>query len=153
MRSLCGSSIPVLLVGCKKDLRDQGGPEAFVTTEQVRATSAGAAGQREREWNGAAEADLFGDGARRQGQRMALEIGAKAYNECSALMNEGVDDVFEKATRLSMLSRADGEVKPPRGGRGKVVDNGNGAGSSSSPSGRRKSSSGRDGGGCGCVIV
>lgn len=81
VRSLCGSSVPVVLVGCKKDLRDAGAHSGakFVTTEQ--------------------------------GQRIALEIGARAYHECSALMNEGVDEVFEKATRLSMLVR-DGEARP-----------------------------------------
>lgn len=39
VRQLCGPSIPVLLVGCKKDLRDQAGPggaPGFVSTEQVR---------------------------------------------------------------------------------------------------------------------
>lgn len=67
---------------------------------------------------------------------MALEIGAKAYNECSALMNEGVDDVFEKATRLSMLSRAEGEVKPTRS------------------AARRQSAANDDrSSGCGCVVV
>lgn len=36
---------------------------------------------------------------------MAQEIGARAYKECSALKVEGVDDVFEAATRASMLMR------------------------------------------------
>jgi Rho family protein len=43
VRELCGPNIPVLLVGCKKDLRDQamqqqiggGGGQGFVTREQV----------------------------------------------------------------------------------------------------------------------
>lgn len=40
VRELCGPSIPVLLVGCKKDLRDQnhhsnGGGMGYVTREQV----------------------------------------------------------------------------------------------------------------------
>ena len=34
-----------------------------------------------------------------------FEIGARAYKECSALKIEGVDDVFEAATRASMLMR------------------------------------------------
>jgi Rho family, other len=37
--------------------------------------------------------------------RIAQSIGARAYKECSALKIEGVDDVFEAATRLSMLMR------------------------------------------------
>ena len=36
---------------------------------------------------------------------MANIIGARAYKECSALKVEGVDDVFETATRASMLMR------------------------------------------------
>lgn len=36
---------------------------------------------------------------------MAVEIGARAYKECSALRIEGVDEVFEVATRASMLMR------------------------------------------------
>lgn len=40
VRELCGPNIPVLLVGCKKDLRDQQlqqgqSPQGFVTREQV----------------------------------------------------------------------------------------------------------------------
>jgi len=36
---------------------------------------------------------------------VAQVIGARAYKECSALKIEGVDDVFETATRASMLMR------------------------------------------------
>ncbi|KAG6920049.1 hypothetical protein DXG01_010117 [Tephrocybe rancida] len=42
---------------------------------------------------------------RDQGERVAQAIGARAYKECSALKIEGVDDVFETATRASMLMR------------------------------------------------
>ena len=34
---------------------------------------------------------------------MADTIGAKKYVECSSLTGEGVDDVFETATRASLL--------------------------------------------------
>jgi hypothetical protein len=37
--------------------------------------------------------------------RVTQLIGGRAYKECSALKIEGVDDVFEAATRLSMLMR------------------------------------------------
>jgi len=43
--------------------------------------------------------------SRAQAERVAVEIGARAYKECSALKIEGVDDVFEAATRASMLMR------------------------------------------------
>ena len=51
---------------------------------------------------------------------MAQEIGARCYKECSALRTTGVDDVFEAATRASMLVRGEGagsgrdKRKPPR---------------------------------------
>jgi Rho family protein len=36
---------------------------------------------------------------------VAHSIGARAYKECSALRNEGVDAIFENATRAAMLVR------------------------------------------------
>lgn len=39
-----------------------------------------------------------------QGQQVAEEIGAKTYLESSALTGEGVDDIFEFATRTSLLN-------------------------------------------------
>lgn len=42
---------------------------------------------------------------RRDAEDVARAIGARAYKECSALKAEGVDDVFEAATRASMLVR------------------------------------------------
>jgi len=80
VRSICGPHIPVILVGCKADLRPTApysnspdNPPRWVTREQ--------------------------------GERIAHAIGARAYKECSALKIEGVDEVFEAATRASMLMR------------------------------------------------
>jgi len=76
VRSICGSVIPILLVGCKADLRpprDDPNIGQFVS--------------------------------RAQAERVAQAIGARGYKECSALKIEGVDDVFEAATRASMLMR------------------------------------------------
>ncbi|KAG5350488.1 hypothetical protein C0989_010795 [Termitomyces sp. Mn162] len=75
VRSICGPSIPVILVGCKADLRP-----ATISPDTPWVT-------------------------REQGERVAQAIGARAYKECSALKIEGVDDVFETATRASMLMR------------------------------------------------
>ena len=41
----------------------------------------------------------------KQGYAMAEKIGAFAYMECSAKLNQGVREVFEAATRVSLLSR------------------------------------------------
>ena len=37
------------------------------------------------------------------GEQAAREMGAKVYMESSALTGEGVDDIFEYATRTSLL--------------------------------------------------
>ncbi|KIM74409.1 hypothetical protein PILCRDRAFT_828246 [Piloderma croceum F 1598] len=73
VRNICGPTIPILLVGCKADLRPSPDAPDFVS--------------------------------RAQAERVANAIGARAYKECSALKIEGVDDVFEAATRASMLMR------------------------------------------------
>jgi len=76
VRSICGPTIPILLVGCKADLRP-----SVSSSEASKFVS------------------------RAQAERVASAIGARAYKECSALKIEGVDDVFEAATRASMLMR------------------------------------------------
>ena len=81
VRSICGSAIPVILVGCKSDLRP---PEGSSNSQ-----------------NFVSRADA---------ERVAQQIGARAYKECSALKIEGVDDVFEAATRASMLMREGAET-------------------------------------------
>ncbi|KAG2145441.1 ras family-domain-containing protein [Suillus bovinus] len=77
VRSICGPTIPILLVGCKADLRP---------------TSPNSP-------------DIDNFVSRAEAERVASMIGARAYKECSALKIEGVDDVFEAATRASMLMR------------------------------------------------
>lgn len=76
VRSICGPNIPVILVGCKKDLRDADGgvnPTHFVQKHEA--------------------------------EQVANSISARCYMECSALKNEGVDSIFESATRAAMLVR------------------------------------------------
>ena len=72
--------VPVILVGLKKDLRDD--PLAI---EEMRKKSLRFVTTRE-------------------GSEAASELGARKYHECSALTGEGVDDVFEAATRAALLS-------------------------------------------------
>lgn len=72
--------MPILLVGLKKDLRQD--PTAI---EEMRKKS---------------QQFLTA----RSGQDAANEIGAKKYLECSSLTGEGVDDVFEAATRAALLT-------------------------------------------------
>ena len=71
---------PILLVGLKKDLRDD--PMAV---EEMRKKSLKFLTPRD-------------------GSDMASTIGARKYLECSSLTGEGVDDVFEAATRAALLN-------------------------------------------------
>lgn len=71
--------MPVILVGLKLDLR-----EDVVTIAEMRKSS--------REFVSSTEA-----------KDMAHTIKAKKYLECSSLTGQGVDDVFEAATRQAML--------------------------------------------------
>jgi Rho family protein len=72
--------VPIILVGLKKDLRDD--PLAI---EEMRKRSQRFVTARE-------------------GQEMAQQCGARKYLECSSLTGEGVDDVFEAATRAALLT-------------------------------------------------
>ncbi|VVT49571.1 uncharacterized protein SAPINGB_P002335 [Magnusiomyces paraingens] len=78
VNELC-PGVPVLLVGLKKDLRTNP-----VAVEEVRKRSSYFVSPEE-------------------AQQVAKEIGARRYLECSALTGEGVDDIFEVATRASLL--------------------------------------------------
>ncbi|KKY26754.1 putative rho gtpase rho [Phaeomoniella chlamydospora] len=71
---------PIILVGLKKDLRED--PLAI---EEMRKKSLKFLTPRD-------------------GNDTATAIGARKYLECSSLTGEGVDDVFEAATRAALLS-------------------------------------------------
>lgn len=72
--------VPIILVGLKKDLRED--PEA---REEMRKKSLPFVQQQHAE-------------------AVSKQIGARKYLECSALTGEGVDDVFEAATRAALLT-------------------------------------------------
>jgi Rho family protein len=72
--------VPIILVGLKKDLRED--PLAI---EEMRKKSLKFVTTKEGNETGAA-------------------IGARKYLECSSLTGEGVDDVFEAATRAALLT-------------------------------------------------
>jgi len=106
VRSICGPNVPVILVGCKADLRPANALEHSNDQNLPYVPRA-------------------------HGEQVAAEIGARSYKECSALRTTGVDDVFEAATRASMLVR------------------GEGAGSNN----KRKSASGSHGGEGSCCVI
>lgn len=72
--------VPVILVGLKKDLR-----EDHVAQEEMRKKSLKFTTEND-------------------GMNAARDIGARKYLECSSLTGQGVDDVFEAATRAALLT-------------------------------------------------
>ena len=77
--------VPIILVGLKKDLR-----EDPIAIEEMRKKSQHFVGHKE-------------------ASDIAHDIGARKYLECSSLTGEGVDDVFEAATRAALLTFEKGE--------------------------------------------
>jgi len=82
VRSICGKAIPVVLVACKTDLRDKAIANGTFAPEKYI--------------------------TREIGQKVAQSIGARGYYETSALLNQGVDAVFEASTRAAVLVRDQG---------------------------------------------
>jgi len=76
VRTFC-PNLPVLLVGNKRDLRNDRNPrgERLVTPEE--------------------------------GRRVATKIEAHMYLECSAKFNDGVREIFENAARAALLNKGD----------------------------------------------
>jgi len=72
--------VPIILVGLKKDLRDDPLAIEEMRKKSLKFTSLKA------------------------GNDMKEEIGARKYLECSSLTGDGVDDVFEAATRAALLA-------------------------------------------------
>ncbi|KAJ7055558.1 Rho type small GTPase [Mycena amicta] len=77
VKHYCHRDMPVVLVGCKTDLRGSEGGNNGVTTTTTR----------------------------QQGVLMQREIGAGAYAECSAKTGVGVHEVFQIATRAALAAR------------------------------------------------
>jgi Rho family protein len=77
--------VPILLVGLKKDLRDDPLAQEEMRKKSLHFTT------------------------EKNGIDAAHEIGARKYLECSSLTGEGVDDVFESATRAALLTFEKGE--------------------------------------------
>ena len=71
--------VPFILIGNKKDLRNDSDKTGMKIKQEHVKTE--------------------------QGQNVATNIGAQIYLECSAKTKEGVNYVFEKATRLTLLRK------------------------------------------------
>ncbi|KAJ3132734.1 GTP-binding protein Rho1 [Physocladia obscura] len=75
------AGLPIILVACKKDLRN----DARVIEELRKIQQSPVTPQ--------------------QGQAVAEKIGAYRYLECSARTGEGVNEIFEHATRAALTNR------------------------------------------------
>ena len=73
--------VPIILVGCKVDLRND--PKTIETLRQTSQQPVSTA----------------------EGQAVADKIGALKYIECSARTSQGVREVFENATRASLIAK------------------------------------------------
>lgn len=111
--------VPVMLVGCKKDLRRD--PQTIenlrkqnqrpVAPEQVSLltpspTPSNSASDSTRRSPGAIRGYCNLEHAKiilLQGSAVAQKIGARLYLECSARTGEGVREVFQHATRAALL--------------------------------------------------
>lgn len=80
--------VPIILVGCKVDLRDD--PSTI---------------QKLKEEGGLAPVSSA------EGNAVAEKIGALKYIECSAKKNYNVDEVFKSATRASLMAKEKGNKK------------------------------------------
>ncbi|KAF2398368.1 hypothetical protein EJ06DRAFT_104962 [Trichodelitschia bisporula] len=77
--------VPIILVGLKKDLRDDPNAQEQMRLRSMKFTTPS------------------------EGNTMKDAIGARKYLECSSLTGDGVDDVFEAATRAAMIASDTGE--------------------------------------------
>jgi len=73
--------LPIILVGCKKDLRDDPKTIEELAKNKQKPVSLD------------------------EGAAVAQKIGAYKYLECSARSGDGVKEVFEHATRAALLSK------------------------------------------------
>ncbi|KAF9116409.1 GTP-binding protein Rho1 [Mortierella sp. AM989] len=76
----CGH-LPIILVGCKKDLRND--PHTIEMLKKINLAPI----------------------TTEQGAKVARQITARDYVECSAKTSEGVNEVFERATRAALVTR------------------------------------------------
>lgn len=72
--------VPIIIVGLKKDLRDDPMAIEEMRKKSLRFVTA------------------------KEGNDTSTSLGARKYLECSSLTGEGVDDVFEAATRAALLT-------------------------------------------------
>ena len=122
MKEFCPES-PVILVGCKKDLRNdsqtidmlQRRRQTVVSPEQVCHSCSSGVGIKLTTHFPLVSILLsfmitpVGRICDMEGQAAAYKIGAHSFHECSAVTWEGVEELFELAVRATLI-----RVKPPK---------------------------------------
>lgn len=93
------AGLPIILVGCKKDLRRD--PRVM---EELRKTNQRPVTPEEVAVPLFAMVCLIRFSRLFQGMAVAQKIGAKHYLECSAKTGDGVREVFQYATRAALLT-------------------------------------------------
>jgi len=106
--------VPIVLVGCKKDLRNDPNyrnwrGESLVTLEQVRPCLIHTLQNCDSTHltlsiNFCALHDRTHWLIYSQGQEVADKIGAHSFHECSALTNESVNEVLEGVARAAIIN-------------------------------------------------
>lgn len=86
------SEVPFILVGTKCDLRDN------------------------EEWKARLRAEGKSALALEDGERLAAEIGAVKYVECSALTQTGLKRVFDEAIKIALAKKDRASAKPKKKG-------------------------------------
>ena len=94
------AGLPIILVGCKKDLRRD--PK---TIDELRKTNQRPVTPEEVRNSSSVPFPSSSHGHSKQGMAIGQKIGARHYLECSARTGEGVREVFQYATRAALLSR------------------------------------------------
>lgn len=122
VRRATRASVPLVLVGCKRDLREAKDAPALEAGTATATTDTPALQIEERGQEPITE---------EEGRRAAEELGAVAFFECSALKRQGLAEVFEGAARVVVMP-------------GSLQDKG-GAGGAVTPASSRKKSKSRSG--------
>ncbi len=97
--------LPIILVGCKKDLRFDN-----KTIEELHKTSQKPVSP-EQVSHALVPLHYTAFTNHFQAEDVRKKIGAQKYLECSAKTNEGVREVFEHATRAALITRPSGKKK------------------------------------------
>lgn len=108
VRYFCGDTVPLVLVGNKKDVRLQNEVICPTVSDTHKAWSA---------------ISFIKQGPVKAARAMsvAADIGAAGYWETSALMDQGVDEVFQAVCKLALMRRVHKRGRRSTGGKNSLM--------------------------------